>query len=205
MGTIVLVTGGAKSGKSRFAEQIAGNLGTRVAYVATAEIGDAEMTARIARHRAQRPPAWQTSEAPYNLLLGIAGIDPTVEVVLVDCLTIWCANRLLGLGDAADAGWWESVESLEQILGDEIRALMRLARQATWHLVLVTNEVGAGIVPSTPLGRAFRDLLGALAQRVAVEADAVFLVVAGLGMDIKARSVSPEVWARERRGASEKG
>jgi adenosylcobinamide kinase/adenosylcobinamide-phosphate guanylyltransferase len=205
MGTIVLVTGGARSGKSCFAEQIAGNLGARVAYVATAEIGDAEMTARIARHRAQRPLSWQTIEAPFDLLHGIAGMDPTVEVVLVDCLTIWCANRLLRLGEAADAAWWESVESLTQTLTDEVRALMQLARQATWHLMLVTNEVGAGIVPSTPLGRAFRDLLGALTQRVASEADAVFLVVAGLGMDIKARAVSPEAWVRERRGASEKG
>ena len=91
------------------------------------------------------------------------------------------------------------------ILRDELQALLALARGAAWHLVLVTNEVGAGVVPPTPLGRAFRDLLGVLTQYVAGEADAVFLVVAGIGMEIKAHAVSPEAWARERRGANERG
>jgi adenosylcobinamide kinase/adenosylcobinamide-phosphate guanylyltransferase len=204
-GTIVLVTGGARSGKSRFAEQIAANLGDRVAYVATAAIGDAEMAARVARHRARRPASWQTIDAPYDLLQSLAGLDRSIDVVLVDCLTIWAANRLLRLGDAGDANWWAAVDDLTPALSEELDALLGLARRATWRLLLVTNEVGAGVVPPTPLGRAFRDLLGILTQRVAAEADAVFLVVAGLGMEIKAHAVSPEAWAGERRGDTKKG
>jgi adenosylcobinamide kinase/adenosylcobinamide-phosphate guanylyltransferase len=205
VGTIILVTGGARSGKSRFAEQIAANFGARVAYIATAAIGDTEMAARIARHRARRSASWQTIEAPYDLLQGVAGLNPDIDVVLVDCLTIWSANRLLRLGEADDDGWWAAFDALMQTLSEELAALMALARRSTWRLVLVTNEVGAGVVPPTPLGRAFRDLLGTLTQQVAAEADAVFLVVAGLGMEIKAHAISPEKWARTWPGTKEKG
>jgi adenosyl cobinamide kinase/adenosyl cobinamide phosphate guanylyltransferase len=104
MGTVVRVTGGARSAKSLFAETLAAGLGACVTYVATAEVSDAEMDARIARHRERRPASWISREAPHDLRTGLAGLDQQVDVVLVDCLTVWAANRLLALGDPEQGG-----------------------------------------------------------------------------------------------------
>jgi adenosylcobinamide kinase/adenosylcobinamide-phosphate guanylyltransferase len=203
MGAIVLVTGGARSGKSLFAEMLAAGLGACVTYVATAEVSDAEMDARVARHRERRPASWITREAPHDLRIGLAGLDQQVDVVLVDCLTVWVSNRLLTLGDPEQGGWWAAVEAIDRTLADEVGAVLALARGAPWHLVLVTNEVGYGVVPPTPLGRTFRDLLGGLNQWVAAQADAVFLVVAGLGVEVKRLAVAPQAWARSVTAADE--
>ena len=186
MGRITLITGGARSGKSRFAETLAAQ-GASVCYVATAEALDEEMAQRIAQHRARRAPQWTTLEAPLNLVAALAGIGHT-DTVLVDCLSLWTSNRLLALGDDAAPGWWPAVTALEATLSAELRAVLALARQSGWDLVLVTNEVGFGVVPASRLGRAFRDLLGRLGQVAAAEADAVYLVVAGLAVELKALS-----------------
>jgi adenosylcobinamide kinase / adenosylcobinamide-phosphate guanylyltransferase len=189
MGRIVLITGGARSGKSRFAERLAAAHGTAVRYVATAQALDAEMDERIARHRAQRPTAWNTVEAPSDLVAALDGTDDA-GAVLVDCLSLWTSNRLLALGDDETLGWWESVAALETALTEELRAATAHARRQRWDLLLVTNETGFGVVPATPLGRAFRDLLGRLNQVAAEDADAVYLVVAGLAVEMKALAVS---------------
>jgi len=179
-----MITGGARSGKSRFAENIAARQNGQVLYVATAEALDDEMVRRIARHREQRPGTWQTVEAPRDLLGALSG-DPSVSTVLVDCLTVWVANRLLDLGDPDELGWAEMVTGLEDDLVEEIERMFRWAREAPWTLILVTNEVGWDVVPPYPLGRAFRDLLGRLNQAVAEAADGVFAVVAGLPVELK--------------------
>lgn len=185
MGRIVLVTGGARSGKSAFAETLAARRGERVAYLATATVGDAEMEERIARHRARRPAGWVTLEAPLDILASLATVASGIEVVLVDCLAVWTANRLLAIGEPAREGWWDQVATLERVLTQEVEALVAAAREASWDLIVVTNEVGFGVVPPTELGRAYRDLLGRLNQVVAARADEVYLVVAGLAVDVK--------------------
>ncbi len=165
---LTLVLGGARSGKSRYAESVIAALPPPWVYVATAAAGDAEMAVRIARHRSRRGKGWQTIEAPCDLagaLTGIADANP----VLVDCLTLWLSNRML-----ADADVEAETAHLETALA---------RRRAP--VVLVSNEVGAGIVPDNALARRFRDLQGRLNQRLAAHADRVVLMVAGLPLVVK--------------------
>jgi adenosylcobinamide kinase / adenosylcobinamide-phosphate guanylyltransferase len=160
---LTLLLGGARSGKSRLAVRLAGEAGAPVVFVATAEERDAEMTERIARHRAERPPHWRTVEEPLALGRALEAAAPESTLV-VDCLSLWVAN-LLERGDA-------DVE--EQAAAAAATAAARRART-----VAVSNEVGLGVVPATPLGRAYRDVLGrvnAIWAEAAVEA---YLVVAG--------------------------
>jgi adenosylcobinamide kinase/adenosylcobinamide-phosphate guanylyltransferase len=166
-----LVLGGARSGKSRYAESLITALPPPWQapwnYVATAEAGDAEMAQRIADHRARRGPAWRTIEAPRDLAgsLQAAGNAP----VLVDCLTLWLSNLMLA-GSDIDA----EMEGLDVALA-----------AAAAPVVMVANEVGSGIVPDHPLGRRFRDIQGVLNQRIAAHADRVVLMVAGLPLALK--------------------
>jgi len=162
-----LVLGGARSGKSRYAESLIAVLAPPWTYVATAEPGDAEMAERIAAHRSRRGANWQTIEAPRDLAAALETCRTTP--VLVDCLTLWLSNLML-----ADAAIDTEIAALEQALA---------ARQAP--VVLVANEVGSGIVPDYPLGRRFRDLQGILNQRIAARADRVVLMVAGLPLALK--------------------
>jgi adenosylcobinamide kinase/adenosylcobinamide-phosphate guanylyltransferase len=163
---LVLVGGGARSGKSRCALARAAALGRRRLFVATAEPLDDEMRARIARHRAERSGAFDTLEEPLALAEAIAAVRDH-DVVLVDCLTLWISNLLVrGLPP-------EAVERRVSELLDVLRA-----RRA--HVVLVTNEVGMGLVPETPLGRAFRDATGLAHQRLAAVADELYVAVMGV-------------------------
>jgi len=164
---LTLILGGARSGKSRYAESLIAELPPPWTYVATAEAGDAEMAERIAAHRARRGTQWQTIEAPRDLAAALKSCHTTP--VLVDCLTLWLSNLLL-----AEADIEADITGLEQ-------ALMA----ATTPLALVANEVGYGIVPNSALGRRFRDLQGLLNQRIAARADRVVLVVAGLPLAVK--------------------
>ncbi|WP_424813217.1 bifunctional adenosylcobinamide kinase/adenosylcobinamide-phosphate guanylyltransferase [Roseococcus sp. YIM B11640] len=164
---MTLVLGGARSGKSRHAEALVQALPAPWTYIATAESYDAEMTARIAEHRARRPAGWTTIDAPLDLAGAIAAAPPAP--LLVDCLTLWLSNTMLAEADIEAAA----------------EALLAALRQRTDETVLVSNEVGSGIVPATPLGRRFRDAQGRLNQRVAAEADEVLLIVAGLPLRLK--------------------
>lgn len=170
--TITLVLGGVRSGKSRYAEKLVSGAGT-VTYIATARAGDAEMTEKIRRHRTQRPKAWRTVEEPLELSRALLENSRSSEYVLVDCLTIFAAN-LLELTQG-DAGAME-----KRIVG-----LLDALDTAACPIVLVSNEVGSGVVPPYPLGRAYRDLLGEINQRVAACADRVLLMVAGLPLVLK--------------------
>jgi adenosylcobinamide kinase/adenosylcobinamide-phosphate guanylyltransferase len=171
MSRVVLVTGGARSGKSRFAEARLGELAPpRWRYVATAEAGDDEMRARIAHHRARRSDDFMTVEAPSDLVGALGGVGETG--VLVDCVTLWLSNLVL------DGKTDEAVLAAT----DDVAAA---ARAAGLPVVLVTNEVGAGIVPDNPLARRFRDLAGFVNQRLAAAADEVYLVAAGLPLKLK--------------------
>lgn len=166
---LTLVLGGARSGKSRFAEELAAVSGLARTYVATAEPYDDEMRERIAHHRARRDGTWTTVDAPLDLPEALERACAPDRIVLVDCLTLWLSNVMLAERD------------VERALDDLLAALARLAGPA----ILVSNEVGSGIVPDTRLGREFRDHQGRLNQRAAAIADRVTLVVAGLTLDLK--------------------
>jgi adenosylcobinamide kinase/adenosylcobinamide-phosphate guanylyltransferase len=167
MGEIVLVTGGARSGKSALAERLTLERGRPAVYIATAEAGDAEMADRIAAHRARRGADWTSLEAPRDLPRALVESDGAPR--LVDCLTLWLSNLILAGEDREAAA--------TALTG-------ALAAQAA-PVVLVTNEVGSGIVPDNALARDFRDSAGRLNQRVAAAADEVWLAVSGLPLRLK--------------------
>lgn len=168
---IELVIGGARSGKSAYAERQAlglQGLGLAVTYVATAEARDAEMAERIAHHRARRPASWRTVEAPIALAEALSRVAAPETCVLVDCLTLWLTNVMLAQREA------------------EIDRLLATLSTLPGRILLVSNEVGWGIVPENALARRFRDEQGRLNQRVAALADKVTLVAAGLPLVLKA-------------------
>jgi adenosylcobinamide kinase/adenosylcobinamide-phosphate guanylyltransferase len=162
---LVVLVGGARAGKSTLAAGLARRWDGPVAFVATAESGDDEMRSRIERHRAERPAEWMTVEEPVRLRDELVGLDDDVFAV-VDCLTLWVAN-LLERGDS------------EQEIVEEAEAVATLAGGRAAPVVVVTNEVGLGIVPATQIGRAYRDLLGRVNATFVERADRAALVVAG--------------------------
>ena len=176
MGEMILVLGGSRSGKSRLAERLAGEAGP-VTYVATAgrDDSDLEMVARIERHRANRPRDWATMEVPRGLESVLPGLVAREGAVVIDCLTLWLSNLILGLGGAA----LEDEEVLETV--DRAAAAARGRARVVW----VSNEVGSGIVPANPLARRFADVQGWANQRLAAASDAVHLCVAGLSIRLK--------------------
>lgn len=165
---LTLVIGGARSGKSTFAENLVGASARPRRYIATAEAWDDEMRARIARHRADRGPEWITVEAPLDLAAAL-GAARAGEAVLVDCATLWLTNHLLA----------------EHDLGDEIARLLDALAACAAPVVIVSNETGWGIVPENALARRFRDEQGRLNQRLAAEAGLVVTVIAGLPLVLK--------------------
>jgi len=166
---VTLILGGARSGKSRYAERLVEGVALSGIYCATAEARDAEMAERIAAHRARRGAFWRTIETPLALPCAMAAEAAPARPVLVDCLTLWLSNLLLA-GHQPDEG---------------ASALCGALRAAPGPVVLVSNEVGMGLVPETPLGRRFRDAAGWLNQEVATLADRVIFVAAGLPLALK--------------------
>ncbi len=165
--TLTVLTGGVRSGKSVAAVAAATATGAPVVFVATAEPGDEDMAARIERHRADRPAGWTTLEAPQDLAAAVASVDPDATLV-IDCLGLWVTNRMLEDPSPAAAELVEEAAGLAHELS---------ARPG--KALVVTNEVGSGVVPATPLGRDFRDLLGLVNQALVRAADHSYLVVAG--------------------------
>jgi len=165
----VLVLGGARSGKSRTALQLAEQASSQRVYVATAQAFDDEMHERIALHRLERDRSWRTVDAPLELSQAIEAQTGLDKAVLVDCLTLWLSNVVLAERDTSR----------------EADQLIRAVRNAQGPLILVSNEVGQGIVPSTPLGRSFRDEQGRLNQRIAEACEAVVFVAAGCPILLK--------------------
>jgi adenosylcobinamide kinase/adenosylcobinamide-phosphate guanylyltransferase len=196
-GQVILILGGARSGKSACAEQLAAERGHPVLYVATATAGDDEMAARIAAHRAQRPADWRTIEAPAEMAEAIRTNANSGDAVLLDCLTLWVSNVILReIGDAdIDTMPAETWAALETSLVDEVHALIAAARDRDLTLVLVSNEVGMGVVPPFPLGRRFQDILGRVNQAVAATSDTVLLMIAGIPVDLRALTpLRPSPW-----------
>lgn len=175
----VLITGGARSGKSRFAEQYAARTGTSGIYIATSQTLDDEMRDRVRRHRLRRDSSsfvWQTVEEPFDLSGAI--LKSSGSVVLIDCLTLWLTNWLLRYEHEEDP------EAKVMAKVEELAAVFA-AYPLTGSIIAVTNEVGDGIVPEYPLGRQFRDLAGWMNQRLAEVCEEVFLVTAGIPVELK--------------------
>ncbi|MHB1415353.1 MAG: bifunctional adenosylcobinamide kinase/adenosylcobinamide-phosphate guanylyltransferase [Chloroflexota bacterium] len=187
---LILILGGARAGKSTFAEQLAQELGREVLFVATAEPNDEAMRDRIAAHRRARPAHWRTVEAPVAAGAAIAKAAEGVEVVLLDCLTMLTANLLLREAgedpQAEDPQAEGTYDALVATVRGELESISQWFERGRAHLIVVSNEVGMGLVPPYPLGRAYRDLLGWANRWLALHADEVYLVVAGIPVDVKA-------------------
>jgi adenosylcobinamide kinase/adenosylcobinamide-phosphate guanylyltransferase len=181
---LTLLLGGARSGKSAYAQRVAAARAGPVLYVATAEAGDAEMAARIAAHRAERPATWLTLETPLGVGLAISqAMQGTAQpgVVVLDCLTL-LANNVLG--QAAENA---SQTAIEAALLAEVDGLLDAYAGGAAEWLVISNEVGLGLVPPYPLGRVYRDALGRANQRLAAAADNVLFMVAGLPLVVKGR------------------
>jgi adenosylcobinamide kinase/adenosylcobinamide-phosphate guanylyltransferase len=167
MGKLVLVLGGARSGKSRFAAGLASEKNKKTAFVATCVPADEEMKQRIAQHRSSRPASWKTFEETENLAGLIAKINNDFDYILLDCLTLWLSNLLLK-GCSEDK------------IQNEINKMVSCIKKGRAHLIIVSNEVGSGIVPEHKLGRDFRDMAGRIHQSLAHESHDVYLIVSGI-------------------------
>ena len=193
---LILILGGARSGKSTFAERLAtssGRTAGSVAFIATATADDDEMRARIARHRASRPREWHTIEEPLDLAGAVRQGYKLADVLLLDCVTLWLGNMLTQESGQRESDDKEKEElRITSNLFDErpliqIEELLAVVQSAGPNktLIVVTNEVGLGVVPAYALGRVYRDTLGYVNQRLAQAADRVYLMVAGMAVDIK--------------------
>jgi len=178
--SVRFILGGARSGKSRYAQELAANLGQRVLYVATAEALDEEMNSRIEAHMKSRPSTWKTLEAQTDVAKAISSEIGDAEVVVLDCLTLLISN-LMGK-DSTDIETWEKKVTAE------LETLISFMEATPSHFIIVSNEVGLGLVPSNPLGRAYRDILGMANQMLAKHADEVYFMVAGISIPVKGRT-----------------
>ena len=173
----IFVTGGARSGKSLFAEKRALEFGAPLGYLATAQSFDAEMDQRITRHQLRRGDAWTTIEEPLNLAQALSEQDGRFSAILVDCLTLWLTNLLLQHGEPGE-------EAVRQVMA-EVNRLADTVAAMTTPVIIVSNEVGMGIVPENRLARVFRDVAGEANQITALTADEAWLVASGLPLRLK--------------------
>jgi len=179
MGQLTLILGGARSGKSTFAENKAKKLGGRVVYIATAEAKDEEMAARIENHKQERPSHWQTLEIPLNIGQTWQQQQIEADIVLLDCLTLLVTNVLMAVNPDLDV---IDEEASNTAVLTEIEALKTAVAAGSAHWLIVSNEVGLGLVPPYPLGRIYRDTLGRANQHIARAADNVYFMLAGMPM-----------------------
>lgn len=190
MSNFVLITGGARSGKSRFAELLAAHPRLPVIYVATAQVYDEEMALRVKKHQEQRPANWTLVEEPLALSSVLKQYDKENAVILVDCVTLWLTNLLLSKYPEEEIlqerGFSKVMDEIEQWILEQVRTAAHLALEITPQVIMVTNEVGEGIVPDNPLSRVYRDIAGRANQILGRRASQVYSVVAGYPTEIKA-------------------
>ena len=179
----IFILGGARSGKSRYAQELAGKLSDKVLFVATGEALDEEMQARISHHKKDRPESWRTLESPTNIGRQIEQRIGDAEVVLIDCLTLLVSNLLGNEPDYSKA---------EKQVMAEINELIACIDKLDASFIIVSNEVGMGLVPETSLGRIYRDILGKANQLIAQHASEVYFMAAGIPVKIKVKPRSDE-------------
>lgn len=183
MGELIFILGPARSGKSRLAERLAAVGGGQVLYIATLEAKDEEMARRREVHRAARPPHWQTLEEPLRVVQRLR-LCPAFDTYLLDCLTLWVSNLLIAASPDGGAGLEDAGAAIRAAVAD----LLSWQEEGDRRLIVVSNEVGAGLVPEYPLGRAFRDLLGEANEAVARAAHRFYYAIAGHFLDVKGLS-----------------
>jgi adenosylcobinamide kinase/adenosylcobinamide-phosphate guanylyltransferase len=177
MGQTIFITGGARSGKSTFAEKRAREFGTSLGYLATAQMLDGEMEERVRRHQDRRGAEWSTVEEPIHLSQALARSDGQYQAILVDCITLWLSNLLFKYGDSG--------EECEERIKEDLQRLKSTLRGMVTPVILVSNEVGMGIVPDNALARLFRDIAGTANQILAGAADEVHVVISGIPLRLK--------------------
>jgi adenosylcobinamide kinase/adenosylcobinamide-phosphate guanylyltransferase len=177
MARTIFITGGARSGKSGFAEKLAAEFGAPLGYLATAQALDGEMAERVRKHRERRGSEWSTIEEPLHLSQALARCDGLYKVILVDCVTLWLSNMLFEYEDSG--------ENCEELIHEELERLKSTLRGMVTPVILVSNEVGMGIVPDNRLARAFRDIAGTANQALAEAADEAHAVISGIPLRLK--------------------
>ena len=177
MAQILFVTGGARSGKSRFAEKRAAEFGASLGYLATAQALDCEMEERVRHHRERRGAEWNTIEEPICLSQALARCDGLYKAILVDCVTLWISNLLFKYEEAGENG---AVR-----INEDLQRLKSTVQGMVTPVILVSNEVGMGIVPDNPLARLFRDIAGTANEVIAAAADEVHVVISGIPLRLK--------------------
>ena len=182
-GKFIFVLGGTRSGKSEFAEKIAGGMGYPVTYIATADIADEEMAARVKRHKERRPHHWKTVEEPKDVATVVSKGLPG-ETFLLDCVTVWISNLFFGGNEVNLDDTLHGMVNKELFVLEQVQNLVQAVRKGI-NLVAVAGEVGLGVVPAEESGRIFRDLAGKVNQLLASSADEVYFVVAGVPLKIK--------------------
>ncbi len=200
MGDLILVTGGARSGKSRFAELLAAHSGLPITYIATAQIWDDEMADRVEKHRQSRPSTWNVIEEPIHIEETLLNLKENNGLILLDCVTLWLTNLLLAdsnpekspandhpnTNTPTDKPFNSNPISIDESeILNNVRRAAQITSQISPKVIFVTNEVGQGIVPDNPLARVYRDLAGRANQILAEAASAVYFVVAGYPFEIK--------------------
>jgi adenosylcobinamide kinase/adenosylcobinamide-phosphate guanylyltransferase len=182
LGKITFILGGARSGKSHYAQQLASQRGKNVLFIATAQAFDAEMQQRITAHQQERPQHWRTLEVPLNVSQALAHHRYPAEIILLDCLTLLVSNILLASGTEENVDEQRVTEAVDR----EVNELLDWVATHSADWIIVSNEVGLGLVPPYPLGRVYRDVLGRANQKIAAKAEEVFFMVAGLPLPIHA-------------------
>ncbi|MDD2897345.1 MAG: bifunctional adenosylcobinamide kinase/adenosylcobinamide-phosphate guanylyltransferase [Desulfuromonadaceae bacterium] len=177
MANIIFITGGARSGKSSYAEKRAREFGLQLGYLATAQTLDSEMDERVRRHRSRRGAEWNTIEEPIHLSQTLARLDGQFQAILVDCVTLWLSNLLFKYEDAG--------EHSEERIQEDVQRLKSTLHGMVTPVILVSNEVGMGIVPDNTLSRQFRDIAGTANQSLAGVADEVHVVISGIPLKLK--------------------
>jgi len=181
---MMLITGGARSGKSRFAEQVAEKRGGEVLYIATSVVTDAEMAERIRYHQPQRPAHWHTFESYRDLGNIILEHQVQFPTIIIECITTLMTNLLFDIAGETSVEDMD-FEAIEQHIFAQTTQLTKVAQQADSEVIIVTNEVGMGIVPDNLLARRFRDIAGRVNQQLAAAADDVYLIVSGIPVPVK--------------------
>lgn len=185
MSNIVLVTGGARSGKSNFAELLCREQNNSTAYIATSVAFDDEMKDRIKKHQDSRPKEWKTYEIYKDIYSIVEDLDKNHDTVILDCLTLMINNLMFTYGIDVDKATTEEVNEIEEYIKDQVEKLLKAVKDTDLYFLIVTNELGMGIVPENKLSRIYRDFVGRANQLIAKYSDEVYFVVSGIPMKVK--------------------
>ncbi len=185
MSKIILVTGGARSGKSNFAESLCINQNNRTAYIATSVAFDEEMKNRVKKHQESRPKEWKTYEIYKDIYSIVETLDKNHDTVIMDCVTLMVNNLMFTYGIDVDKATSEELDELENYIREQIEKLLEAVKKTNLYFVIVSNEIGMGIVPENKLARIYGDFVGRANQLISKYSDEVYFVVSGIPMKVK--------------------